>query len=93
MGKIGEGHFWAWLRQGLREVQAWFYPESNIAQPPEYGLFGHPTPGEVGEARREDGRYHDLHDERSESVLGGRLREAKGRSDRDDRDQDRGLDR
>jgi hypothetical protein len=91
MGKVGEGHFSAWLRQGLREFRALLYPESNVAQAPEYGLYGTRTPGEVAEARRGDG--HDLEEERHHSVLGDRLKEAEGRSDRDDRDQDRGLDR
>lgn len=94
MGKIGEGHFAAWMRQGLRELRAAFYPDSNVAQAPEYGLYGTRTPGEVAEARRAGER--DMEEEHSGSrgsVLGDRLREAEGRSDRDDRGQDRGIDR
>lgn len=82
------------MRQGLPELRAAFYPESNVAQAPEYGLYGTRTPGEVAEARRAD--EMDMDEESSanrESVLGDRLREAESRSDRDDRDQDRGIDR
>jgi hypothetical protein len=50
--KIGEGHASAMFRQGLRELRGALYPESNVAQPPEYGLYGTQTPGEVAEARR-----------------------------------------
>ena len=52
--KIGEGHFSAWMRQGLREIRAMFYPESNVAQPAEYGLYGtrHAGRGGGGPPRR-----------------------------------------
>ena len=50
--KIGEGHASAMLRQGLQELRGVLYPESNVAQPPEYGLYGTRTPGEVAEARK-----------------------------------------
>jgi hypothetical protein len=81
MAKIGEGHFWAWMRQGLGEVRAFFYPDSNIAQPSEYGLYGTRTPGEVAEARRSES--HEL-DRDSGSVLDDRLRRAAERDHRDD---------
>lgn len=51
--KIGEGHFGAMMRQGLRELRGAMYPDSNVAQQPEYGLYGTKTPGEVAEGRRE----------------------------------------
>ena len=50
--KIGEGHAAAMLRQGLRELRAAVYPESNVAQTPEYGLYGTLTPGEIADDRR-----------------------------------------
>ena len=50
--KLGESHASAMFRQGLRELRGSLYPESNVAQPPEYGLYGTQTPGEVAEARR-----------------------------------------
>lgn len=94
MGKIGEGHMAAWFRQGLREARALLYPDSNVAQAPEYGLYGTRTPGEVAEARRTDEKQMDEeHAGPRGSVLDNRLREAESRSDRDDRDQDRGMDR
>ena len=42
----------AMFRQGLRELRAALYPESNVAQPPEYGLYvvrppGQNVPGKV----------------------------------------------
>lgn len=92
MAKIGSEHFAAWLRQGLRELRAVFYPDSNVAQQPEYGLYGTKTPGEVAEDRHSDGR--DLEDERpreQESVLGSRTRPSDDRGGRDGRGMD--LDR
>lgn len=52
--KIGAGHASAMGRQGLRELRGALYPESNVAQQPEYGLYGTRTPGEVAESRRAD---------------------------------------
>jgi hypothetical protein len=50
--KIGTGHLSATLRQGLREARAMLYTESNVAQQPEYGLYGTRTPGEIQASRR-----------------------------------------
>ena len=91
--KIGAGHASAMARQGLRELRAAFYPESNVAQQPEYGVYGTKTPGEVAEDRRGDPR--DLEDESAkarDSVLADRLRQADSRADRADdaRGRDRG---
>ncbi len=86
MAKIGEGHFSAWMRQGLRELRAAFYPDSNVAQSPEYGLYGTKTPGEVAEDRR--GEARDLEEEQPkqyESVLADRMRQAESRTASDDR--------
>jgi hypothetical protein len=52
--KIGAGTLGAWFRLGLRELRGALYPESNIAQQTEYGMFGSLTPGEVAAARRDD---------------------------------------
>lgn len=91
MAKIGEGHAEAMLRQGLREARAALYPESNVAQQPEYGLYGTRTPGEVAESRRDDGR--DFEEEKPTergSILEDRMRQAAGRDvhGRDDKDLD-----
>jgi hypothetical protein len=90
--KWGSEHASAMFRQGIRELRAALYPESNIAQQAEYGVYGTKTPGEVAEARRGDGR--DLEDEPSKdgnSILGDRLREVDSRDGRgrDDKDLDR----
>src|SRR5688500_15597372 len=68
--KIGSGHAEAMLRLGLREARAMWYPESNVAQPDEYGLFGTKTPGEVAADRQASER--DLNEEPQRgSVLDG----------------------
>lgn len=59
--KIGAGHAQAMFRQGLTELRAALYPESNVAQPSVYGIAGTRTPGEVmqekqGELRDPDER-------------------------------------
>lgn len=45
--KLGAGHGSAMFRQGLAELRAALYPESNVAQPTVYGIAGTKTPGEV----------------------------------------------
>jgi hypothetical protein len=76
--KIGEGHASAMWRQGLRELRGTIYPESNVSQHLEYGLYGTRTPGEVADARSAEDR--DLEDERrGESVLNRKLRELDSR--------------
>jgi len=80
MAKIGEGHLAAMGRLGLKEARGALYPESNVSQPNEYGLYGTPTPGEVGEARRDDERGMD--EEKTidrGSILDDRMRQAEGR--------------
>lgn len=67
--KWGTGHGSAMFRQGLAELRAAMYPESNVAQPPAYGIAGTKTPGEVmqekqGEVRDPDERPSML-DERT----------------------------
>jgi hypothetical protein len=78
-------------RLGLRELRGAVYPESNVAQQPEYGLYGTRTPGEVAEARRDDvrGFEEEMSTERG-SVLEDRMRQAEGRDvhGRDDKDID-----
>ena len=41
----------AYGRQGLQELRNAFYPESNIATPVDYGIWGKLTPGEVSMER------------------------------------------
>lgn len=68
--KIGSGHANAMFRQGLAELRAVLYPESNVAQPAQYGLFGSLTPSEVADAKKEQVRDGN---EEPASVLGERL--------------------
>ncbi len=75
--KIGAGHASAMFRQGLRELRGAVYPDSNIAQQTEYGVFGTETPGEVAQARRGDGR--ELGEEADRSVLADRMRQVEAR--------------
>ena len=57
--KWGSGHASAMFRQGLSELRGVFYPESNVAQPLQYSLYGTRTPGEVSEARKLGARDFD----------------------------------
>ena len=52
--KFGAGVLSAYGRQGLAEIRGALYPESNVAQPTEYGMWGTPTPGEVASDREID---------------------------------------
>lgn len=82
MAKIGEGHLAAMGRLGLDEVRGALYPESNVAQPIEYGIYGTLTPGEVADSRRDSG--HELEPDMQSgggSILGERMRETAGRDD------------
>lgn len=76
--KIGEGHAAAMLRLGLKELRGSLYPESNVAQPSEYGLYGTKTPGEVAESRRS---LEPALEEEKGSVVADRLRQAESRDD------------
>lgn len=79
--KIGAGHAGAMFRQGFSEVRAALYPDSNVAQPTEYGMIGTSTQGEIAEARR--GESFEL-DHDSGSVLADRVRQSAERKERDD---------
>ena len=73
---IGKGHLAAMGRLGLAELRGAFFNESNIAQPPQVGLYGMPSQGEIAEARREDD--HELEEvqklnEEPRSILDERL--------------------
>lgn len=84
--KIGEGHASAFFRQGLRELRAALYPDSNVAQPPELGLYGTLTPGEIAEARRSTPA---LEEEKADSPLQQSLRQAETRTpERETRDME-----
>ena len=52
--KIGAGHASAMWRQGLAELRDAMYPDSNVAQPAHYGIYGTVTPGEAQKEREAD---------------------------------------
>ena len=85
--KLGEGHAEAMFRLGLRELRGSLYPESNVAQQSEYGLYGTRTPGEVAESRRSEG--YDLEEEKG-SIVADRLKQAEAipPQDRDTKDME-----
>lgn len=70
--KIGAGHAQAMFRQGLTELRAALYPESNVAQPSVYGIAGTRTPGEVMQEKQGELRDPD----EKPSILGERLKQA-----------------
>lgn len=88
--KIGDGHANAMFRQGLSELRASLYTGSNIAQPAEYGLYGHQTPGEIAADRKPD-PTPTLDEEPAPSPLQQSMREADAKSR--DRTADRPRDR
>ena len=75
--KIGAGHAEAMARLGLQELRGAFYPESNVAQPSEYGLYGRQTPQEIVESK------HEEVPEQKDSALTDRLHQAEAREDHD----------
>lgn len=68
--KYFAGHAQAMGRQGLSELRAAFYADSNVAQPPGLGIYGTATPSEVADQRNADLMSPSGH---TESVLAARL--------------------
>lgn len=83
--KIGAGHLSAMARLGLRELRGALYPQSNVAQPSELGLYGTATPHEVHQARhgeREaEGAERNDGAEGQESIVASRLEQAQARDE------------
>lgn len=74
--KIGSGHVRAMGKLGLAELRGALYPNSNVAQPTEYGVFGKETPGEVAQSREGlDANQEPL------SVLAERMKAAEAARD------------
>ena len=65
--KLGAGHLAAMGRQGLAELRAALYPESNVAQPPGPGIYGTSTQREVYEARQSEPERPDVRRESCDS--------------------------
>lgn len=80
--KLGAGHASAMFRQGLAELRAAIYPDSNVAQPTVYGIAGTKTPGEVMQDKQGEMRDPD----EKPSILDAYLKQ--GERDRDDRDRE-----
>lgn len=59
-----KAHGNAMARQGVAELRAAFYPESNIAQPTDYGMWGKSTPGETADQRSTELVQRDGNEER-----------------------------
>ena len=90
--KIGTGHANAMFRQGLSELRGALYTGSNIAQPAEYGLYGHQTPGEIAADRKPD-PTPTLEEEPARSPLQQSMKEVDARAPTADRTRDRNMDR
>ena len=92
--KIGDGHANAMFRQGLSELRASLYTGANIAQPAEYGIYGHQTPGEIAADRKPD-PTPTLEEEPARSPLQQSMKEAESRSPErsPEKERDRSLDR
>jgi len=96
--RIGDGTAAGYWRQGLRELRQALYPESNIAQTADYGIWGAATPGEIATDRSEkkdaavDGvAARDQEPApRRENALTKRLKELDDRAPQQNVDQDRG---
>jgi len=83
--KIGAGHLSAMARLGLRELRGALYPESNVAQPPELGVYGTATPHEVHQARHgerdAEGAERNDRAEGQDSIVASRLEQAQAREE------------
>lgn len=77
--KIGAGHASAMFRQGLAELRGALYPDSNVAQPTVYGIYGTKTPGEVMQEKQGEQRDPD----ETPSILDERLKQAEGQVNRE----------
>lgn len=59
----GAGSWQAFQRLGLHELRAALYPNSNVAQPTEMGMYGTATPQEVAnekqnEVKEQESSFH-----------------------------------
>lgn len=73
--KWGAGSLAAAGRQGIKELRAAVFPESNIAREAEMGMYGTLTPGEVAEQKRDDPVSPEIAEGDKHSVLGERMNE------------------
>ncbi len=86
--KLGAGHVSAMFRQGLSELRAALYPDSNVAQPTVYGMAGTKTPGEVMQDKKLDLQDPD----EKPSILDERLNQVERGGGREPEPPDRERD-
>ncbi len=85
--KFGAGHAAAMARQGLREIRGAMYTQSNVAQAPDYGIYGNKTPGEIADERDPNNANHELSaDQEPRSTLKDRLNQAERQREASSRD-------
>ncbi len=82
--KAGVGTLSAMGRQGFKEIRAALYPDSNVAQPTEHGIYGTATQGEIAEDRKKD--------EPHRSTLDEHVERAESRVEQKAQDRDKGID-
>lgn len=87
---FGAGSLKAFGRLGLQELRGALYPESNVAQPTEQGMYGSATPQEVAKDKQEEAIP-----QKEESSLDRHLREATERAEieREKESKERGMER
>ena len=97
--KIGEGHFAAMARLGLKELRNAANPSRESVSDNEIGLYGTQTQGEIAAARGGPGQGPEQESPDGKTSLeelrGDAKRRAERDQDRDDnqRNQDRGPER
>ena len=93
--KVGVGTWGAMVRQGFKEIRAALYPDSNIAQPTEHGIYGTATQGEIAQNRREEQPKRstlDEHVQRAESEV-EQKQQSRARGSRENGSQEQQTER
>ncbi|MBX3357350.1 MAG: hypothetical protein KF745_02870 [Phycisphaeraceae bacterium] len=75
--KFGAGSLEAMGRQGLKEIRAAIFPESNIARDAEMGTFGTLTHGEVADQKHDERSAEGRETDRHVSVLDERMNQVR----------------
>lgn len=88
--KIGEGHFAAWLRLGLKELRNAFNPSRESVADTEIGLYGTATQGEIAQARGSNGNGPEQESPDKSLSLDDLREDARQRSEQEDRGKEQG---
>jgi hypothetical protein len=91
--KIGDGHFAAMLRLGLKELRNAFNPSRESVADTEIGLYGTQTQGEIAEARGGPGQGPEQEAAETPLSLEDLRQDAEKRCRDNDRANDRGHER